>query len=522
MLVSFLFALALSASPSLCKQYEFTLTNKNVSPDGGPIRSAIVVNGQTPGPLITANKGDRVQIKIKNRLTDATMAQATSIHWHGIFQPRTAGMDGAGWVTQCPIATGDDFTYSLTLGDQTGTYWYHSHITTQYCDGLRGAIVIYDPQDPNRHLYDVDNANTVITLADWIRNPSPYAYSHFENPETILINGLGRVPGGTKSPLAVVKVQRSVRYRFRVINTACVAGFSFSIDGHELSVIETDGTESKPSNKASVVTIWSGQRVSIVVTADQPPNNYWIRAVPIIVGSLPSQEVGVNAAILRYDGAPEVEPTTTKTGFSEIKEQDLVSIGQHANLSGTPKVKLNFNIGVNAQKTAFTMNGYTFTPPSVPVLLQILSGKVNPYDIMPAGSVIPLPKNQLIEITVPGGSTMAPHPFHLHGHKFGVVRSASSQIVNTQSPVMRDVVNTGVSPLDNVTIRFITDNPGPWIFHCHIDFHLTAGLAVVFAEDVPGQRSGGQSQTVTEAWKELCPKWNATKTGKQYTVSDLY
>ncbi|KAG1902259.1 Cupredoxin [Suillus fuscotomentosus] len=46
---------------------------------------------------------------------------------------------------------------------------------------------------------------------------------------------------------------------------------------------------------------------------------------------------------------------------------------------------------------------------------------------------------------------------------------------------MRDTVTTGNTG-DRVTIRFITDNPGPWLLHCHTDWHLSAGLAIVFAE----------------------------------------
>ena len=30
-----------------------------------------------------------------------------------------------------------------------------------------------------------------------------------------------------------------------------------------------------------------------------------------------------------------------------------------------------------------------------------------------------------------------------------------------------------------------TNNPGPWFLHCHIDFHLADGFAIVFAEDIP-------------------------------------
>ncbi|KAF9459613.1 multicopper oxidase-domain-containing protein [Collybia nuda] len=168
------------------------------------------------------------------------MAQGTSIHWHGILQPRTADQDGVAWVTQCPIAANNTFMYDFPLGDQTGTYWYHSHATTQYCDGLRGPFVIYDrAADPHKGLF---------------HNPSPQAWRDF----------------------------------------------------------------------------------------------------------------------------------------------DTLSISTH---------------------------------------------------------------------------------------HFEVVRSAGSNVTNTNNPPIPDGVNTGLIG-DEVTIYFRTDNPGPWIFHCHIDFHLEAGLAVVFAEGI--------------------------------------
>lgn len=85
-------------------------------------------------------------------------------------------------------------------------------------------------------------------------------------------------------------------------------------------------------------------------------------------------------------------------------------------------------------------------------------------------------------------------------HTFSVVRSAGSSDYNYVNPVRRDVVALGNSG-DNVTIRWVTDNPGPWFLHwyihfvslqianalillySHIDWHLEAGLAIVFAED---------------------------------------
>jgi Multicopper oxidase len=46
---------------------------------------------------------------------------------------------------------------TLTASLFQGTFWYHSHFKNQYCDGLRGAMVIYDENDPHKHLYDIDD-----------------------------------------------------------------------------------------------------------------------------------------------------------------------------------------------------------------------------------------------------------------------------------------------------------------------------------------------------------------------------
>lgn len=55
-----------------------------------------------------------------------------------------------------PVNLGHSFSYNFDQ-DQAGTFWYHSHHSTQYCDGLRGPLIVYDKRDPQRHLYDVDD-----------------------------------------------------------------------------------------------------------------------------------------------------------------------------------------------------------------------------------------------------------------------------------------------------------------------------------------------------------------------------
>ena len=88
-----------------------------------------------------------------------------SQHWHGIFQHQSNWADGVSFVTQCPIPPNDNFLYNFTVSDQAGTFWYHSHLSGQYCDGLRGPLVVYDDDDPYADMYDVDDGGADIYVS---------------------------------------------------------------------------------------------------------------------------------------------------------------------------------------------------------------------------------------------------------------------------------------------------------------------------------------------------------------------
>ncbi|KAF9441333.1 multicopper oxidase, partial [Macrolepiota fuliginosa MF-IS2] len=169
-------------------------------------------------------------------------------------------------------------------------------------------------------------------------------------------------------------------------------------------------------------------------------------------------------------------------------------------------VTFNLTLGFNQTAFRFNINNNTFVPPTVPVLLQILSGARTAQDLLPKGGVLTVERNKTVQINMPGGLIGGPHPFHLHGHTFSVVRSAGSPNFNFLNPVQRDVVSLGDTQGDSVSIRFRTDNPGPWILHCHIDFHLDEGLAIVFAE-APEQTPAVNSPP--SEWEQLCPNWDA-------------
>jgi iron transport multicopper oxidase len=479
-----------------------TIGNKVIAPDGFE-RSATVVNGIFPGPLIAAQKGDDFAIEVFNELEDKSMFTSTSVHWHGIFQNGTNYADGTSFVTQCPIAQNHSFLHSFSAPNQAGTYWYHSHYSVQYCDGLRGALVIYDPEDPLAHMYDVDDASTVITLSDWYHVVAPILRDIIgTTANSSLINGLGRYAGGPASELAVITVEQGKRYRMRLVAMSCDPNFHFSIDGHNLTVIEADGQLTEPL-MVDELRIFAGQRYSVVLAADKPVDNYWIRSLPNLINA--SYEGGTNSAILRYRGAPNADPTTVNNTFTNVlKETDLHAL-INPGAPGIPeygKADINLNLSVTTEGGIFYVNNVTFKPPTVPVLLQILSGAQEPSQLLPNGSVIVLEANKVVELTMSTTGAGGPHPVHLHGHAFDVVQSAGSDIFNYVNPVRRDVVSAGGKGA-RMVIRWTTDNSGPWYLHCHIDWHLDAGFAVIMAESPSDTRA--HLNQVPQEWDQLCP-----------------
>ncbi|KAJ7211771.1 laccase [Mycena pura] len=439
------------------------------------------------------------------------MRRSTSIHWHGFFQARTSGMDGPSFVNQCPIAPGASFDYVFDTAGQTGNYWYHSHLSTQYCDGLRGALVVYDPHDPLAYLYDVDDDSTIITLAEWYHVLAPAGQDSFFKTGIVpvqdsgLINGKGRFAGGPEVPYAVITVKKGLRYRFRVFSLSCRPFMTLSFDNHTFDVIELDGVEHDPMPFQNA-DIYAAQRLSIVLHANQSIDNYWIRAPP--TGGSPANnphfQANLTLAILRYEGAPDVEPTTKEVLGAKLDDALMHPIASQkpGKLgSGPPDHALTLNIS-QPNLPFFDINGISYQSPSLPVLLQLLSGASKPTDFLPSEQVFLLPPNAIIDISIPGTGA---HPFHLHGHNFDIILVSGATTPNFVNPPRRDVVpiNSG-----NTTFRFFSNNPGAWFLHCHIDWHLEAGLAIVFGESPAENIAGSQSQIVQPDWKALCPAYD--------------
>ncbi|KAF8674565.1 multicopper oxidase family [Rhizoctonia solani] len=574
---TFLVSLSLFASAVLARtvEYKLTISNGTIAPDGFQ-RMATLVNGGYPGPLIFANKGDTLKINVVNKLKDPSMYQTTSIHWHGLLQHRNADDDGPAFVTQCPIIPEASYTYTIPLEDQTGTYWYHSHLRSQYVDGLRGPLVIY-PKDPHRHLYDVDDEKTVLIIGDWYHSSSKEILESRnitrQRPDSGTINGKGRFDPDTmpanSDTLYTLKVKRGKRYRLRIINSSAIASYRVDIPSHKMTVIAADGVSTQPY-KVDRFDILAGQRIDVVLEANQEPDTYWINAPMTNVANKTAQALlvyeedprpphppkgpyhkwEVSEEIIRYwkhrhghhgrsivSVQEGIKPrmiegghvallhgrdfvkrqngtsanTTTPVIMDEAKLVPLENPGAACG-SKPADLVLDLTFGLNFTSGHWMINGIPYEFPNLPTLLKILTDKdaVTESDFTKPEHTVILPKGKCIEFNIKGTSGLGIlHPIHLHGHTFDVVQFGNNT-PNYINPPRRDTVGS----LDSgVRIQFKTDNPGPWFLHCHIDWHLEEGFAMVFAEAPEAIKQGPNSVPVDQQWRDLCRKYETLPPG---------
>lgn len=256
--------------------YDFNLTWVITNPDGAYNRPTIGINGQWPIPRIEADVGDRLIINAHNQLGN----RSTSLHFHGLYMNGSSHMDGPVGCTQCSVPAGSsisyDFNASITFRirsmflanrisqiTQPGTYWYHAHADGSYPDGLRGPLIINDPNDPYKGKYDEE---LVLTLSDWYHDFMPELIARFmsvANP-----SGAEPVPNSAlmnDTRNLQIKIQPGKTYKFRVINIGAFAFQYLWFEGHTMSIIEVDGIYTEPA-EASMIYLTPAQRYSFLIT----------------------------------------------------------------------------------------------------------------------------------------------------------------------------------------------------------------------------------------------------------------
>jgi FtsP/CotA-like multicopper oxidase with cupredoxin domain len=402
---------------------------------------------------------------------------------------------------------------------QYGTSWYHSHYSNQYGNGVVGALIVRGPASAN---YDIDlgpylisdyyyeTADRLHLRAELVSNGPP------PDSDNILFRGKNinpkRAGSGSYDRLVLTPGKKHL---IRLINASVDNSFVISLVGHNFTVISTDMVPITPVVRSSLF-MGVGQRYDVIVEANQPVGNYWLNATLEAQNNCGHSVNPFPAAIVQYDGASSTAlPTNRGTpltatcngekGFSPIVKR---TVSSSLFQPSTLPVSLEFPTTDRGQVFEWRVKN---TPISVewehPVLEYVFQGNTS----FPAkANLIEVPQANVWTFWVIQNGFGLPHPIHLHGHDFLVLGVGNGTfdptsmrgLLNFNNPVRRDVEQMPGNGW--LVIAFKTDNPGCWLMHCHIGWHVAMGLGIQFLErrsDILALMKLDQMVPNCEAWR---------------------
>ncbi len=404
----------------------------------------LAYNNTVSGPVVTMDQAVPFRSTVTNGLD-----QNTTVHWHGIRLPNA--MDGVPYLTQPPIKPNADFHYAFTPPD-AGTFWYHPHDHTahQMGRGMAGALIVREPKAPP---FDQD---LLWVLQDWAFEPNDQFVPGFDTPMEAAMSGrIGNVVTINGVVPAPIIVRAGERIRLRLVN-ACLARFmALRFAGHRVTIIALDGQPCHPfAPPGGHVIIAPAQRVDLQLdTTGEPGQDY-----PVIDDFYGRRSTYRLVNISYSKQAPRrpslaAHPITLPP--NPVPKPDLSNpIRHHLTIVGG---MMGTGMGMMSDGKPAPIWG-------------IDDGKRHSNGMTPIFT-IPLGRTALLTLE---NHTSFWHPMHLHGYSFTVL---SRNGVKERYAPLRDTVI--VRPKEHVQIAFAANNPGHWMFHCHVIEHQANGLMTV-------------------------------------------
>jgi len=413
--------------------------------------AAVYAITQSDGTMgLTRNKGDDFEVTLKN-----SIKFPTSVHWHGMLLPNN--QDGVAFITQLPIYPGQTYKYNFPI-IQSGTYWMHSHYGLEEQKLLSAPLIINDPDD--QKLADQD---IVLFLTDFsFRSPAEIFYDlRHKSPSAMA--GMSMEQGKkdlvdvqydafltnskTLKDPQIVRVKAGSKVRLRIINGSSATNFFIRLGKLVGEAIAVDGNRIEPI-KGSEFELAVAQRIDIIVNIEQEGT------FPILAqGEGTDMQTGL---ILAFQNAQV--PDISQKASNQAGALTNALEGKFRALNGLSQKKADKQIlvelGGDMQKYEWTINGQSW--PEVTPLLVV--------------------NGQRIELLFKNTTSMS-HPMHLHGHVFQVTSIDGKEV----NGAMRDTIL--VLPNSSIAVQFDANNPGVWPLHCHLLYHLEAGMMTVLRYD---------------------------------------
>ncbi|KAJ8638455.1 hypothetical protein MRB53_012722 [Persea americana] len=536
----FLSALTHSTLASKARHFKWEVGYMFWSPDC--VENVVIgINGQFPGPTILAKAGDTIVVELTNKLH----TEGVVIHWHGIRQFGTPWADGTASISQCAINPEETFVYRFKV-DRPGTYFYHGHYGMQRSAGLYGSLIV-EVADGEKEPFHYDGELHML-LSDWWHEGiheqsvglSSIPFRWIGEPQSLLIEGRGQYNcslaahfsngsstmcelRNTQCTPHILHVLPNKTYRLRIASTTALSSLNLAIGNHKMVVVEADGNYVQPV-AVDDLDIYSGESYSVLITTDQnPAMNYWVSVS--VRGRHPQTPPGLTILNYHPNSASKLptSPLPISPAWNDYNHSKAFANKILAAM-GSPKPPPHPDRRIFLLNTQNKYNGYTkwainnvsLVLPATPYLgsmkyrLKNAFDSAMPpdnfpsdYDVMKppvnanstlGGGVYMLKFNSVIDVILQNANALTEnvseiHPWHLHGHDFWVLGYGEGKFsekdekkLNLKNPPFK---NTAVIfPYGWTALRFITDNPGAWAFHCHIEPHLHMGMGVIFAEGV--------------------------------------
>ena len=434
--------------PSQASQNYRIIAAPGHAPLTGPKRRATDVwayDGMVPGPTLRVRQGQPVSILVENGLD-----QDTTVHWHGIRLP--IAMDGVPGISQPPIQPGGRFVYTFTPPD-AGTFWYHPHANTlqQLGRGLAGALIVEEPVS-----VPVDR-ELLWTIMDWRLRPDGQIAGGFGNRMEAAMSG--RI-GNTVTINGVVPTTESVRagerVRIRLVNGALARIMALRFEGHRPIVVAIDGQPCDPHEPpGDHLMLGPAMRADVVLDLQGKAGQRY-RVIDDY-----DKDLAYTLVELAYDSGPPVRrhppDAPLRLSRNPVPVPDLASAERRLLVLQGGMMGGMGGMGGMMGKAIWAINGMSMTGDGQPGMAPV--------------TTLTLGRSYVLTLR---NDTAWSHPMHLHGHSFRVLSRNGAPVPFNQ---WGDTVL--VAPRETVDLAFVADNPGDWMFHCHITDHQMAGLMAI-------------------------------------------
>ncbi|VFQ62168.1 unnamed protein product [Cuscuta campestris] len=449
----------------------------------GVKQQGILINGQFPGPNIECVTNDNLIVNVYNSLDEPFL-----ISWNGVEQRRNSWQDGV-FGTNCPIPPGKNFTYVMQVKDQIGSFFYFPSLSFHKAAGGFGAINIGSRPGIPVPFSNPDGEFTIL-VGDWFKQNHTALKATLDNgqdlpfPDGILINGRGS--NGYR-----FGVDQGKTYRFRISNVGLATSLNFRIQGHKMLLVEVEGTHTL-QNTYDSLDIHLGQSYSVLVTADQPAQDYYIvfstRFTSPVIMSTSSLHYGNSQGSV--SGPPPGGPTIQidwSLNQARSVRRNLTASGPRPNPQGsyhyglintTRTIRLSNSAPIINGKQRYAVNSVSFIPSDTPLKLAdyfkiqgvFTLGSIND---MPTGSggylqtsVMAADFRAFVELVFENPEDTV-QSWHTDGHHFFVVgmdggqwNPSSRLAYNLRDAISRSTVQ--VYPKSWTALYMPLDNVGIW------------------------------------------------------------